>query len=253
MRVCGQHSRTRATMRSSSCTERTTHRCSRGERPQHVFPARDVQRKIAVAPVVAVEETTLLVSMQRVIGRVEVQHHLFGRLRVLDKQIDQQRIKRFAVRDDFLVPVLGGRLRLPQLQTVQRARPRQRMTAVALTHPSFPPHILALQRQRQHAVVAKPVVIIEILVAQGHPLPNERLHTVLGPALIAVVGKAPRQSSGQIQHSVRRAKQHRAAVRRHRPPVELADDFTPSQPFKRQIGRITRVCMGFAPWFSVTF
>ena len=111
------------------------------------------------------------------------------------------------------------------------------------THaPALPPHIFALQRQRQHAVVAKPVVIVEILVAQGqaiHPLPNKRLHTVLGSALIAVVGKTPRQTSGQIQHSVRRTKQDRAAVRRHPPPVELADDFTPSQPFKRQIDRIS--------------
>ena len=92
MRVSGQHARTRAT---------------------------------EVAPVVAVEETTLLMTMQRVVGRVEVQHDLFGRLLVrLDKHIDQQRVERFAVRDNFLVPVLGSRLRLPQLQTVQRARPR---------------------------------------------------------------------------------------------------------------------------------
>ena len=44
---------------------------------------------VAIAPVVAVEETTLLMTMQRVVGRVEVQHDLFGRLLVrLDKHID---------------------------------------------------------------------------------------------------------------------------------------------------------------------
>ena len=120
-------------------------------------------------------------TVQRVVGRVEVEHDLFGRRPVrLDKRVDQQRIQRFAARDHFLVPVAGRRLGLPQLQTVQRARHRRRMTAAALTHPSFPPHVFALQRQRQHAVVAKPVVIVEILVAQSqpiHPLPNERLHS----------------------------------------------------------------------------
>ena len=101
------------------------------------------------------EEAALLMAMQRVIGRVEVQYDLFGRLLVgVHKQLHQQRIDRFAVRNNLLVPVRGRRLGGTQLQTVQGARPGQRMAPVALTRPPLPRHILAPQRQRNEAVIS---------------------------------------------------------------------------------------------------
>jgi hypothetical protein len=41
--------------------------------------AEDVERQVAVAVVVAVEEPPFLVAVQRVVGGVEIDHDLFGR------------------------------------------------------------------------------------------------------------------------------------------------------------------------------
>ena len=145
--------------------------------------------------------------MQRVIGRVKVQHELFGRRLVsVQKQIHHQRVNRFGVRHNLLVPVLCRRLGSAQLHTVQGARPGQRMAAVALTHPRLPRHILALQRQRQDAVISKPVVVVEVLVTQSqtiYPLPNQSLHRMFDPTRLAVVRKTPRQTPYHIEHGVR--------------------------------------------------
>jgi len=58
-------------------------------------PAEDVERQIAVAIVIAVEEAPLLVPVQRVIGRVEVENDLLRRRGVrLEEEIDKQAFDR---------------------------------------------------------------------------------------------------------------------------------------------------------------
>ena len=52
--------------------------------------AEDVERQIAVAVVVAVEEAPFLVAMQRVVGGVEIEDDLLRRACVgLDKEVDK--------------------------------------------------------------------------------------------------------------------------------------------------------------------
>ena len=46
---------------------------------QQMLTAEHMQRQTAVAILVAVEEPTLLVAMQRIVGGVEVEHDLFWR------------------------------------------------------------------------------------------------------------------------------------------------------------------------------
>ena len=56
-------------------------------------PAEDVERQIAIAIVVAVKEPALLVSVQRVIGGIEIERDLAGRLGVrIQEQLDEQRL-----------------------------------------------------------------------------------------------------------------------------------------------------------------
>src|SRR5256885_1713891 len=60
-----------------------------------MLPAEDVQRQIAVRVVVAVEKPPLLRPMQRVIGRIQVQHDLPRCLAVrFQKQIHEQPLQR---------------------------------------------------------------------------------------------------------------------------------------------------------------
>jgi hypothetical protein len=45
---------------------------------QQVRAAKNVERQIAVSPVVAMEKATLLLAMQRIVGRVQIQNDLRG-------------------------------------------------------------------------------------------------------------------------------------------------------------------------------
>ena len=57
---------------------------------QQMLAAEDVQRQITVATVVAVKESTFLVTVQRVIGGIKIESDLARRLRMrFNKQLDQ--------------------------------------------------------------------------------------------------------------------------------------------------------------------
>ena len=62
---------------------------------QQMPAAEDVERQIAVAVVIAVEEAPFLMAVQRVVGGVEIEDDLLRRAAVrLQKQIDEQRLDR---------------------------------------------------------------------------------------------------------------------------------------------------------------
>src|SRR5499427_5068751 len=88
MRTRGQQARRWPTMRATSSTSPALASMLLGR--QKVPVAEDVKRQVAVAIVIAMEEAALLVSMQRVVGGIEIEDDLPRRTRVaLDKQIDQ--------------------------------------------------------------------------------------------------------------------------------------------------------------------
>ena len=71
---------------------------------QQMPAAEHVERQIAVAVVVAVEEPAFLMAVQRVVGGVEVENDLLGRPGVrLEEEIDEQRLDRRRVVADLLV------------------------------------------------------------------------------------------------------------------------------------------------------
>ena len=58
---------------------------------QKMPAAEDIQRQIAVAIIVAMEEAPFLVPMHRVVGSIEVEHDLLARRLVrLDEQVNEQ-------------------------------------------------------------------------------------------------------------------------------------------------------------------
>ena len=60
--------------------------------------AEDIERQIAIAVVIAMEEASFLLAVQRVVGGIEVEHDLFGGLVGLQEQIDKQGFDRGADR-----------------------------------------------------------------------------------------------------------------------------------------------------------
>ena len=68
---------------------------------QQVPATEDVERQVAVAVVIAVEEPALLVPVQRIIGGIEIERDLRRGLGVrIEEQIDEQRLDRAGIGAD---------------------------------------------------------------------------------------------------------------------------------------------------------
>ena len=88
---------------------------------QQMLPREDVQREITVVAVVTVKEPAFLLAMDRVVGRIQIQHHLLGRRFVgLHEGIHHPAVDPVRVHRDLLVPLLLIDLGAGQLQPVQR-------------------------------------------------------------------------------------------------------------------------------------
>ena len=168
---------------------------------QQLLAAEHVQRQVAVAVVVAVEEAALLLAVQRVVGGVEVQHQLFGRgLEAGDELLDQH-----------LVQAPRGGPVGPLLQPAQRGR-----TGDLAVH--------AYGRLHGH-VAAQRAVVVQILPAQRqaiHALAQHVAHAVLDQQRAARVGNAARGCFEQAQLAIDLAQQHHAAVAGHAAAIEAA-------------------------------
>jgi hypothetical protein len=186
--------------------------------------------------VIAVEEATFLMPVQRVVGGVEVQHDLLRRSRMrVQKQRHQQPLDRRAIVADAVVAagLRAGRV----LQAVQRGLARQRRAAP-------PPGGELGGAGRQHRVVPQPVVIHHILVAERnaeHPLHHHARHRVLDelrrPRIAEAGSKAPHQTDGAI----RAREQQRAGIGRHPTAVQRRHNGTPIGRCKsKQIGDTLR-------------
>ena len=86
---------------------------------QQMVAAEDVERQVAVAAIVAVEEPALLGAVQRIVGGVEVEHDLLGWRRVrVEEQLDEQPLDRGPVMADLVVARRLARRRV--LEPVER-------------------------------------------------------------------------------------------------------------------------------------
>jgi hypothetical protein len=169
-------------------------------------PQKIVERQVAVAVVVALQEPALLLSVQRIVGGIEIERDLAGRLGVgIQEQVHEQRLDRAGIDAD---PGIAAWLGTPVLQPVQRAFARQRR---AIAAPGFK---LAGQH-RQHRVVAEFIVVNEVLVAErdaDHALHQQGLKAVFDKGRVAMVLKARSQPPGQADHLVGGAQQQRTSI-----------------------------------------
>jgi hypothetical protein len=84
---------------------------------EQVLAAEDIEREVAVVAVVAVEEAAFLMTVDGVVGRVEIEDDLLGRVGVrLQEQLDEEPLDRRLVMRDL---VIARRLRPAQLKPVR--------------------------------------------------------------------------------------------------------------------------------------
>ncbi len=123
---------------------------------QQVATAEDIERQVAVAVVIAVEEAAFLVAVQRIVGGIQVEHDLLGRLPMrLHEQVDEQALDGAGIMADLVV---ARRCARAQFQPVERRFAGHRRTILAARRK------LAGQ-QRHHRIVAQHVMIDQVLVA----------------------------------------------------------------------------------------
>ena len=191
---------------------------------QQVPAAEDIKRQVAVAVVVAVEEPPLLVAVQRVVGGVEIEHDLLRRPVVgVEEQIHEQRLDRRAVVGDPAVAVgPGGAM----LEPVERALSRERRAPAV-------PRLQPAKHHPEHRVVAQPVVVEQVLVAERnaeHPLPDQRRHLVDHPLRRPAVDEAGREALDEPDRPVGRPEQKPARVRGDRAAIEIRHHRTAIDP-----------------------
>ena len=182
---------------------------------QQVLAAEDIERQIAVAVIVAVEETALLVAVDRVVGGVEIEDDFLGRLLVrLQEQIHEERLDGLLVVTDL---VITRRLPLGRvLQAVQGRLAGQGRAVRALGRQ-------LIRQQRQHRVMAQLVVVRDILIAQrdpGNALADQCRQAMHHLALIALIAEAGRHPIEQIDRLIGVAQKQRPSIAGDRPAVK---------------------------------
>jgi hypothetical protein len=242
-RLSGQQVRIRATMRA--LFDRTGRRVDIGTPQlgrQQMRAAENVQRQITIAVVIAVKEPPLLMPVQRVVGGVEIEDDLLGRLLVrLQEQIDKQRLDLGAIPGD---PVIARQLRPAPLQPVERRFAGQRRTIPAAGR--------QLAGQHRHCrVVAQLVVIDQIFIAQRnseHALPDQRRHFVLDQFRRAAVGKTLGKPLDQPDCPICRPQQQGSRIRGDLAAVKPRHHRAPFDACKTEQIRATLCPHRVSPW-----
>ena len=205
---------------------------------QQMASAEHVERQIAVAVVIAVEEPPLLLAMHRIVGGVEIEDDLARRaLMRLQEQVDHQPLDGHRIVTDL---VIARRLQAAQLQPVQRRLAGHRRAILAAR--------FELARQhRHHRIVAQFVVIVEILIAERdpeHPLADQRHHLMLDQLRAPLVVKARGEPIHHPDRPIRRAQQQRPGIRGDRPASNAATTSRPSTGANPNKSRLHSVGIG---------
>ena len=181
---------------------------------EQMAAAEHVERQIAVAVVIAVEEPPLLLAVQRIIRRIEVENDPFGRSRMrLQEQVDQEILYRHRIVADLVV---ARRRKLAQLQPVERRLAGHRCAVLA-------PRLKLARQHRHQRIAAQFVVVVEVLVAERdpkHPLADQRRDLVLDQVRPPLVVKARRKPLRHSDRPIRRSQKQRARFRRHQAGIE---------------------------------
>jgi hypothetical protein len=105
--------------------------------------------------------------VQRIVGRVQVEHDLARRRSLrLQKNLHQQSVHRFHLQRDLLVALFFLPLGRSQLQPVQCTLARQRLAPVAPPGPALAPRIRLLGQYCQQRVAPQLLVVVQVFVTE---------------------------------------------------------------------------------------
>ena len=167
----------------------------------------------------------------------------------VQEQIHQHPVQGIRIRRDPAVAIPGRGLRLAQLQAVQRARARQRITPIPLPGSLRTGQVGLARPERQQAVAAQRIVIVEVFITQGnpaHPLGDHLQHRVLDLPGVAIIGEAVGDALRQPQAAIHLAQQDGAAIGGEPAGIETTDDLTTTEGVKFELRRRTLCVHGIS-------
>ena len=174
----------------------------------------DKKKPIQVAIIIGVEEPSLLITVDRIIGRIKIKDDLVRCSVVrLQKQVDQKSLDRHWIVRDL---VITRRLQPAQLESVERRLPSGRCAILA-------PCLEFSGQHRHQRIVAQLVMVVEILITQRdseYPLTNQGHDLVLDEILTPFVVKAPGKPIHHLDRAIRRAQKQRSRIRHDRTRIE---------------------------------
>ena len=196
--------------------------------------AEDVERQVAIAVVVAMEEArsaraphAFLLAVDRVVGGVEVEHDLLRRsLVAIEEDVHEQCFQaRRIVIDLVILPGLAPR---PVLQPVERALAGHRRTV----------RTLGLELAGQHMeqrVVTKLIVVVQVFIAERegeHALADQGLDRVLEQSWVAPVGETAGHPTDQPEAAIQPPQQQPSGIRCDDSAIEPGHNLVPFNRFK---------------------
>ena len=182
------------------------------------------------------EKAALLPAVERVVGRIEIEHqHLRLARQAAPAEGQERRLHRRRMRVQLAVMI---RVLRAQFQAVQSRRARQRRAAMIAATALRAEHIRLARRRRQQRVAPQLRVIIEILVAQRqrvNALREQLPRAVIDELRIAPVQETARQSAGDAQALINLPEQERAAIAAEPAAGKIRDDFARTKFLKKQL------------------
>ena len=166
-------------------------------------------------PIVAMEEVTFLLPVQRIIGRIQVQDDFLGRFLVcLEEDVNQQVVHRSVIQHDLLIALLlTGRLP-GQFQPVQGALSRQ----------SRLPEIRLVDQHSQQGIVPQLLVIVQVFIFQGQTIDSlchQFLHRMIDQIRRPIIGEAGSELAENPRPLLDLPQKQTSAIAGDRAAVEL--------------------------------
>ena len=132
--------------------------------------AEDVQREVAVPLIVAVEESSELFPVQRVVGGVQIQHDLVRRaLMGLKEDVHEEVQYRPAVHGDLLVAAVPSSPTGVSSRRLSVLLPARGLPWSCEPRPVLAEGVLLADEGSQERIVRRVVVVVEILVSSAKP------------------------------------------------------------------------------------
>jgi hypothetical protein len=207
---------------------------------EQVIAAEDVQRQVAVALVIAVEEASQLMAVGRVVGGIEVEHDPFGRTLVgLEEEGHEEAFDVAGAAGDLLVSAVLAGADGGQFEAVERALAGQRLAPVPLASPGLARGVGLADDGGEQGIAPQVVVVVEALVAQRqgvNPLGDQVGDGVLDEVRVAMVGETGGELMDDAGELLGLSEQERAAVGGDGAAVEIGEDLAGTEHGKVEIG-----------------